>query len=123
MSQLDFDGGETPMPDPEPAKRQHEWVELKYGFKCKACGVNTMLTDREHKPCPGELNIYVRIDGDYNLQVGDVWPDGDYPDEITADAVLEVMQKETRGNLTVDWGLTPDYHVSVAFGRELRVFD
>lgn len=103
----------------------HAWEPFQSGFgsSCAVCGVskfNNRTSDVEDRPCPGSISVNVRIDGDYSMRVGDIWPDGDYPDEITAEAVAEVMRRY-RSDLADDWCLTPDYLVSVGAGSEVTV--
>jgi hypothetical protein len=51
--------------------------------------------------------FYVNLTGDYSLTIEDIWPDGDAPENPTAEDVIKAM-KETSGSsvsrLMGDWG-------------------
>ena len=108
--------------------RTHTWIEVQgvTGFKslrCEACDVFAYggKTEAINPKCHGSTMVNVRLDADYGLKVGQVWPDGDYPDEITAEAVADVMKQQGRWELHHDWDLTPDYFVSFGMGAEVKV--
>ena len=102
---------------------EHDWVPTNAripGFRCSECGV--LATGRTEPPtephkCFGPTTIFVRFDGEHDLRVGEVWPDGDYPEEITAEAVIEAMKGQ---DLQRDWNLDFDTFVSVGLGNEVR---
>jgi hypothetical protein len=53
----------------------------------------------------------VEISGVWTLQVREIWPDGDAPENPTVDDVIEVMKRTTHGyvsNLIRDWNLEPE---------------
>jgi hypothetical protein len=54
-----------------------------------------------------EKTFRVSITGDHILSTGDIWPDGDAPENPTADDVAEVMRNasSTPERLCLDWGL------------------
>lgn len=107
---------------------EHDWQQIEgasgyKSLKCASCGIYSSGSwdpPSDAKPCPGGVRIFVRVDADYTLTVGEVWPDGDYPAEITAQAVAAVM-RENKRDLSLDWGLTPEYLVSVGRGPEVMV--
>lgn len=62
-----------------------------------------------------QTNISIHVEADYNLSVNEIWPDGDAPDEITAEAVKAVMlQSGSRREVLNDWCLdNPTVSVAV----------
>ena len=101
---------------------QHDWTSTNGripGHRCQVCQVYAAgeMPPTESKPCPGNVTVFVRFDGEHSLAVGEVWPDGDYPDEITAEAVIKAMG---RHDLQRDWNLDFDTYVSVGLGEEVR---
>lgn len=107
---------------------QHVWEQVSgpTGYRstrCKTCGwflLGTTEPDEDVRSCPGSITVNVRLDGDYALRVTDVWPDGDWPEDITAEAVAEVM-RACRSDLPLDWNLWPAYLVAVDHGPEVTV--
>ena len=104
-------------------QNEHSWVPTHgriAGYRCNECGVLALgRTEPPTEPqvCFGTTSIFVRFDGEHTLTVGEVWPDGDYPDEITAEAVIEAMRGQ---DLQRDWNLDVDTYVSIGLGSEVR---
>ena len=38
--------------------------------------------------------IFVTAEGNWDFEVEDVWPDGDAPEHVTAEAIREVLEKD-----------------------------
>ena len=58
--------------------------------------------------------FYVTISADFELSVEDVWPDGDAPENPTADDVAQVMRDGGSCRTVLrDWNLDDDYVVAV----------
>ncbi len=49
--------------------------------------------------------IEVHVDATVELEVREVWPDGDAPDVITAEAVADKLAADARSDLCGVWGL------------------
>ncbi len=100
---------------------QHAWRPTNAripGQICANCGVLVHSEPpRTDHPCPGDTTVFVRFDACHELKVGEVWPDGDYPAEITAAAVISAMKGQ---DLLRDWNLNVDTFVSVGIGQEIR---
>lgn len=66
---------------------------------------------------PTEPTISIRIEGEFDLDVSDVFPDG-VPDPLTIEAVVEAVQsaRDVRG-LINDWNLVPSVTASLYRGR------
>lgn len=74
-------------------------------------------------PRAGPPSICVHIEADIDLTVSDVWPDGDAPEVITAEAVRDVMQGAgPRARVIADWGLAYGVGVTVGDGTEVEVW-
>jgi len=68
-------------------------------------------------PDPPNVKIRLRIEVDEELLVTDLWPDRDWPDEITEDAVRELIVRDGGAARVVDeWSLTPVVSVEVKRG-------
>ncbi len=58
--------------------------------------------------------ITISVSGDFDLAVDEVWPDGDAPEVITAEAVAELMREQgVKSRVLSDWCLINDLQVSV----------
>lgn len=69
----------------------------------------------------GEVVVQVSVDGNFDLKVSEIWPDGKYPIPVTADAVVAEFEKQGgRRNVMSDWGLD-EYDVTVYVGGESAV--
>lgn len=108
---------------------EHNWVPTEgatgiRGKHCQTCEVWTLESREANvRPCPGNARINVHIEADHALAVGEVWPDGDWPDEITAEAVRDVMEKSTsKHHLSTDWSLGFGVFASVGLGPEVEVW-
>lgn len=74
--------------------------------------------------------ITIHFDGDFDLTVEDVFPDG-APDPLTVEDVVEAVQTAgTIGGLIADWGLAPSVSVTLSqplangrqhYNREVRL--
>lgn len=67
-------------------------------------------------PQPNESSVNVHIEADINLEVQDLWPDGDAPNPVTAADVLALMESQgSKTTVLQDWCLMDevDVHVSV----------
>lgn len=65
--------------------------------------------------------IQVFIDAMFFLTVGEVWPDGDAPDEVTAEAVIEAMRRSgSVRSMLHDWNMEPDEVNVVVDGKSVR---
>lgn len=65
--------------------------------------------------------IFIELRLDEKLSVDQVWPDGDAPETVDAQAVVEAM--ESCGSKSVvlsDWNLLPDVEVTVVDGNGKR---
>lgn len=64
--------------------------------------------------------ITISFSGDVILHADEVWPDGDFPDEVTAEAVAEVITRDHDGpaQLLRDWGMSQDVEVTVLVHEE-----
>lgn len=73
---------------------------------------------------PSEPRFTITLDGSWMLDVRDVWPDGDAPDNPTPFDVLEAM-RETGALLTVirEWNLHPDMVISSSDGARSVMWD
>lgn len=107
--------------DPQP----HDWTTCALGnvaLRCRQCGLYRARSDLDSAPgCPGAKTINVHLESDYVMQVADVWPDGDWPAVINAEAVASVMKQTGRARLTSEWDLAPLFHVSVDSSAEVQV--
>ncbi len=53
--------------------------------------------------------IHVYIDSSFDVEIGEVWPDGDAPETPTAADVIEVMKRSgSIRSLLRDWNMEPD---------------
>jgi hypothetical protein len=59
------------------------------------------------------VSISVTIEGTFDFEVSDLWPDGDAPAQVTAEAVAELMQREGRSRCLSEWNLAADLDASV----------
>lgn len=65
-----------------------------------------------------EVGIEIHVEAENNLAVGDVWPDGDAPDEITADAIKELMESSgSKRKVLREWLLDDDLDVTIVVTR------
>lgn len=61
-----------------------------------------------------DKTFHIIFDGHVTFSVDDVWPDGDAPDNPTADDVAEVMRSTGEKWLVMrEWGLNQFVNVSV----------
>lgn len=55
----------------------------------------------------------ITVEGDYELTVNEIWPDGDAPENPTAEDVKEQLESQgPKYRVLDDWGIS-DYDVSV----------
>ena len=106
---------------------QHVWEHVTgsagiRSIRCERCGWHRfgVTEPPDTRPCPGAQRVNVRLAADFCLQVADIWPDGDWPDDITTEAVAEIMRAH-RLDLATEWELAPDYFVAVGTGPEVQV--
>jgi hypothetical protein len=60
------------------------------------------------------VRIFITLEADHGLDVSDVWPDGDAPEVITAEAVRQVMEAcGPKSVVLPDWNLGVDVTVSI----------
>lgn len=65
------------------------------------------MADRE--PWFAARRFHVSVTGDFFLSIADVWPDGDAPDEPTAEDVARRMRDYGNLRHTLrEWNLEPD---------------
>lgn len=63
------------------------------------------------------VSISIELEGYLNLDVEDIWPDGDAPEEVTAEAVAELMRQDTKRRTLDDWCLIDELRVAVHVHR------
>ncbi len=96
--------GMPPAPPPPPPPLEHQWEPTIgagppetaiHGLRCKACEhwVRGQTPPEDVRACPGAFTIHVSFDADYDFAVTDVWPDGDWPDDITEEAARETIEE------------------------------
>jgi len=69
--------------------------------------------------------VFIDVTGWFDLSADEVWPDGDAPDTITAEAVRDVMQAcGGKVSTLTDWELLDglEVHVSVGTGDQVEVW-
>lgn len=67
-----------------------------------------------------DIRVTVSIVADFNLEVVDVWPDGDAPEVVDADAVKSVMEKAgSKRQVLEDWSFLDDLSVTVTMRNPL----
>ncbi len=56
-----------------------------------------------------ERTFEIEVSGNWNLTVGEIWPDGDAPERPTAQDVIAEVEKTGRISALVQgWNLEPD---------------
>lgn len=71
------------------------------------------------------VRVYVTFDGFVEMSPNEVWPDGDAPTEITAEAVKRVLERcGHKGKTLNDWELFDglEVHVSIGTGDAVEVW-
>lgn len=57
----------------------------------------------------GDVTVSVAFEGELLLEVNEIWPDGDAPEVITAEAVKAAMEASgSKFQVLRDWCLSPD---------------
>ena len=55
----------------------------------------------------------VHLEGpSFELEIKEIWPDGDAPEHPTAEDVAETM-RNYKGDLLIDWGLLQDVEIYI----------
>lgn len=71
----------------------------------------------------GDKRFSVYVDGIFDLRVEDIWPDGNAPENPTAEDAAEVMRRCGSWNLVLgDWCLQPRVEVSAGSGPAVTVW-
>lgn len=62
----------------------------------------------------------IGVDGWFDLTTEDIWPDGDAPEDPSADDVIAAIKRSSYsvGNFLREWGLIEDLEVTVE-GRQV----
>lgn len=71
------------------------------------------------------ITVFVRVEADVALTLSEVWPDGNWPDNPTAEDVKAVMEADgPRHHVLDDWGVLDGLtvHVAVDRGAEVEVW-
>lgn len=64
------------------------------------------------------VTISITVEALSDLKIADVWPDGDAPNEVTADAVRELMESSGHAQRVLDdWGLLNNLDVTIVVSR------
>lgn len=57
-------------------------------------------------------SVFITVTADFNLNVRDVWPDGDHPVPVTSESVRDLMEKcGSKRRVLDDWCLLDDLTV------------
>lgn len=64
------------------------------------------------------ISIEVHVESCANLTINEIWPDGDQPETVTADAIRRIMEAEgSRRQVIEDWLIVQDGDVTVTVTR------
>lgn len=65
-----------------------------------------------------EVTISIHVEADIDMDVRDIWPDGDAPEVISADEVKHLMEHQgSKRRVLDDWMLIGDLDISVEVSR------
>lgn len=65
-----------------------------------------------------DVNVYVDVSGSFDLKVSDIWPDGDHPVPVTAEAVATALERMgSRRRVLGDFGFD-DLSTTVGIGSD-----
>ena len=71
------------------------------------------MIDKPKKP-----SFHFSIEADVSLDVGDIWPDGDAPENPTLEHVLEVIKKAGGAQWILEnWNFIDDLGVTISDGK------
>lgn len=63
------------------------------------------------------LGFYVEVESEAFLSIAEIWPDGNAPEDPTADDVLAQMKKDgDKFRVINDWGLNEDTEIHIHGG-------